>query len=118
MSTVVTLTGERPYDLAPGVRMFPLFGESGMLNLVELDPGAVVPSHSHPHEQLGLVVSGEITMTIAGVDHLCRVDDAYTIPGDVEHGARAGPQGCRVVDVFVPVREDYRRLAAGGGQDR
>jgi len=111
--TVGALTEDGPYELAPGVRMFPLFGEAGMLNLVELDPDAVVPLHSHPHEQLGFVLSGEITMTIDGVDHPLSPDGAYTIPGGVAHGARAGASGCRVIDVFVPVREDYRTRARG-----
>jgi quercetin dioxygenase-like cupin family protein len=115
MTTVVALTGEGSHELAPGVRMFPLFGEAAMLNVVDLDPNAVVPLHRHPHEQLGLVLAGEITMTIDGADYLCRPNDAYVIPGDVEHGARAGREGCRVIDVFVPVREDYRALVAAAG---
>ena len=111
MTVVLKLTESGPYDVAPGVRMFPLFGEGAQLNLVDLDPDAVVALHGHPHEQLGYVISGEITMTIGGVDHLLRPEDAYEIPGGVEHSAQAGSAGCRVLDVFQPVREDYRKLA-------
>ena len=113
MTIVVKLTESGPYDLAPGVLMFPLFGEGAQLNLVDLDPNAVVALHSHPHEQLGYVISGEITMTIGGVEYPLGPEDAYEIPGGVEHGARAGGAGCRVLDVFQPVREDYRKLADG-----
>lgn len=111
MPKVVRLSEQGPHELAAGVHMFPLFGDAAMLNVVELAPDAVVPLHQHEHEQLGLVLSGEITMTIGGTDHLCTSDVAYQIPGGVEHGGRAGPDGCRVVDIFVPVREDYRTLA-------
>lgn len=111
MTKVVRLNELGPHELAEGVRMFPLFGEAGMLSVVDLEPDAIVPLHQHEHEQLGLVLSGEITMTIAGSDHRCGPETAYEIPGGVEHGGRAGPDGCRVLDVFVPVREDYRRLA-------
>ena len=31
------------------------------VNLVELDPGAIVPEHSHPHEQIGIGLRGLIT---------------------------------------------------------
>ena len=48
-------------------------------------------------------------MTIDGTDHVLAVDDAYAIPGGVPHGATAGTEGCTVLDVFHPVREDYRR---------
>lgn len=113
MAKVVRLTEQGPHELAEGVRMFPLFGDAAMLNVVDLEPNAVVPLHQHEHEQLGLVLSGEIMMTIAGSDHVCTPEIAYQIPGRVEHGGRAGPEGCRVLDVFVPVREDYRALAGG-----
>jgi quercetin dioxygenase-like cupin family protein len=100
------------FEPAAGVRMRPLFGERAMLNWIEMEPGAVVPQHSHPHEQLGVILRGEITLTIAGVEHVMRPDDGYAIPGGVEHGGVAGPDGCLLVDVFAPVREDYRDALA------
>jgi len=51
VSTVQDLTA-RWHELAPGVRMSPLFGEGAMLNLLEFDPGAHVQEHAHPHEVL------------------------------------------------------------------
>jgi quercetin dioxygenase-like cupin family protein len=114
VAEILKLTDAAPLELAEGVRAYALFGEGAMLNLVDLEPDAVVALHSHPHEQLGLVITGEITMTIDGVDHRLSPDDAYAIPGGVVHGARAGAEGCRVIDVFRPVREDYReRLERG-----
>jgi quercetin dioxygenase-like cupin family protein len=74
-----------------------------------------VRPHSHPHEQLGYVLEGEITMTVAGVTDTWHAGVAYAIPGGVEHAAVAGPGGCRVIDVFIPVREEYRdKLVAAG----
>jgi unsaturated pyranuronate lyase len=110
VAEILKLTEAPALELAPGVRAHALFGEGAMLNLVDLESDAVVALHSHPHEQLGIVLSGEITMTIDGVDHRLVADDAYAIPGDVVHGARAGAAGCRVLDVFRPIREDYRKL--------
>jgi hypothetical protein len=49
---------------------------------------------------------------VAGDEHLLRAMDAYTLPGDLEHEAQAGPQGALVLDVFQPVREDYREAAS------
>lgn len=97
-------------EITDGVQMKALFGTAAMLNLVELGPDAAVPLHSHPHEQLGFVVSGEIVMTIGGEDHRLGPGGAYTIPGDVEHAGAAGPDGCAVLDFFHPIREDYRAL--------
>jgi quercetin dioxygenase-like cupin family protein len=101
------------FQLAHGVTAKALFGEGAMLNLVELEPGAVVARHSHPHEQLGLVLRGSMTLTVDGADHTLGKMDGYTLPGDIEHGATAGPRGALVLDAFRPVREDYRAAAGG-----
>ena len=98
----------RSFELADGVSAKPLFGKTAMLNLVELEPGAVVPLHSHPHEQLGVVLRGLLVLSVDGVEHPLGPMEGYVIPGGVEHGARFGPEGATVLDVFQPVREDYR----------
>jgi quercetin dioxygenase-like cupin family protein len=101
------------FALADGVRARALFGDDAMLNLVELDAGAVVPEHSHPHEQLGIVLSGEIVMIVEGEERPCHAMDAMHIPSGISHGAYAGPEGAVVLDVFVPIREDFRALVDG-----
>jgi len=101
------------HELVPGVRMQPLFGEAAMLNMLELEPGAVVDEHSHPHEQLGLVVDGVLVLRIDGVEHRLPAGHGYQIPGGVRHSAWAEGGLCRVVDVFHPIREDYRQRVSG-----
>jgi quercetin dioxygenase-like cupin family protein len=96
---------------ASGVAMRALFGENAMLNLVEMEPGSLVAAHSHPHEQLGLVLEGELILTVDGVPHRLPPGHAFQIEGGIEHSGEAGAEGCLVLDVFQPVREDYRRLA-------
>jgi len=98
----------RPFLLTEGVTGRPLVGERGMLNLIEFEPGSVVPLHSHPHEQLGLVLRGMQALVVDGVAHELGPMEGYVLPGDVEHSAYCGPEGALVLDVFSPVREDYR----------
>ncbi len=106
----------RPFVLAPGVSGRPLFGGGAMLNLIEFEPGATVPLHSHPHEQLGICLRGVQVLVVGGVEHPIGPNEGYVIPGGVEHSATCGPDGATVLDVFQPVREDYReRHAAEGG---
>jgi quercetin dioxygenase-like cupin family protein len=111
-SQFVSLSEVRRFTLAEGVTAQALFGEGAMLNLVELAPGARVPRHSHPHEQLGVVLRGELTLETVDGEHVLRPMDAYALPGEIEHGAVAGPEGALVVDVFQPIREDYRSAAS------
>ena len=107
----VSLSELRQFTLAEGATAQALFGEQAMLNLVELAPHARVPRHSHSHEQLGVVLRGELTLETADGEHVLRPMDAYTLPGDIEHEAVAGPGGALVLDVFHPIREDYRSAA-------
>ena len=109
---VVGLRAADPHELAPGVTMRPLFGDGAMLNLLEFGAGARVPVHDHPHEQLGYVLEGELVLEIDGVEHRLRPGDAYRIAGETPHAAWSdGP--CLVLDVFQPVREDYRQRVEG-----
>lgn len=112
MSQVERLADATPHALAAGVTMRPLFGDGAMLNLLEFEPDARVPPHDHPHEQLGYVIEGELLLTIDGVEHRLGPGAAYAIPGGVEHAA-ASPARCLVLDVFQPVREDYRQRVVG-----
>ena len=107
----VSMSELRQFTLADGATAQALFGEQAMLNLVELAPHARVPRHSHPHEQLGVVLRGELTLGTSDGEHVLRPMDAYTLPGDIEHEAVAGPEGALVLDVFQPIREDYRSAA-------
>jgi quercetin dioxygenase-like cupin family protein len=107
----ISLSRADAFRLADGVTAKALFGEAAMINLVELEPDAVVALHSHPHEQLGLIVRGSMTLTVDGTRHVLSELDAYALPGNVEHEVIAGPEGALVLDVFHPVREDYRRAA-------
>jgi quercetin dioxygenase-like cupin family protein len=102
------LDAVRAFQLAAGVTGQPLFGEGTMLNLIRFEPGATVPLHSHPHEQLGLVLEGMQALVVEGVAHELGPLEAYVLPGDVEHSAYCGPDGALVLDVFNPVRDDYR----------
>ena len=79
-----------------------------MLSYVDLEPNSVVPQHSHPHDQAGLVVSGRVTFTIGGEEKTLGPGDWYLAPGGVSHGVVVLDQPCKILDVFTPPRETYR----------
>ncbi|TXG78812.1 MAG: cupin domain-containing protein [Thermomicrobiales bacterium] len=102
--TIATMPSLNPL---PGITMWPATGARMMINFVRIEPGAEVPLHAHPHEQGGTVLEGVIHMTIQGETRVLRAGDVYIAPPHSVHGATAGPEGCLVVDVFAPPREDY-----------
>ncbi len=94
--------------LGPGVEICVTAGEGLMLSLVNLEPGSIVPEHSHPHEQMGMMLSGRAEFTIGGVSRILGPGDSWRIPGHVLHEVRTLDEGPAVaLDVFHPVREDY-----------
>jgi len=95
-------------ELAKGVTAKIAPGEKMMFSLVTLAPNAVVPTHSHPHEQMGMMVSGTMEFTIAGETRQLEPNGIYFVPGGVPHAAKAGPGGAVALDAFSPPREEYR----------
>lgn len=110
--TVTSIKALPGKEVATGVTIKPLAGDHVMLNYVEFVPNAEVALHSHHHEQLGLIIEGELAMQIGDDHRVLRPGDTYVIPGGLRHSGRAGASGALVLDVFYPLREDYLKLFA------
>lgn len=108
MSYYVSRSECSRHEIFPGVNIFTAAGEQIMLSLVEFEAGAVVQPHSHPHEQMGMLLEGELTFTIGGQTRTLRPGEMWRIPGGVVHSAVAGDRPVKALDVFHPIREDYR----------
>jgi quercetin dioxygenase-like cupin family protein len=100
----------KPARIWEGVLARALNAERVTIGFVDIDPGALVPEHRHDNEQVGFVQRGSVTMTVAGQARELRVGETYSIAGGVPHSARAGADGVSVVDVFAPVREDWKMV--------
>jgi quercetin dioxygenase-like cupin family protein len=96
------------HTIFAGVHIRTCAAERMMVSLVDLEPHAVVAEHSHPHEQVGLVLAGRAVFVIGGEEKTLGAGDVFRIPGHVPHRVTALDEPVRAVDVFYPVREDYR----------
>ncbi len=92
----------------PGVELRTFAGTTLMLSVVRLEPGSIVLDHSHSHEQMGILVEGRLEFTIGGVTRILVPGDMWRIPGGVVHRVKALDQPALALDVFHPIREDYR----------
>jgi quercetin dioxygenase-like cupin family protein len=100
---------ERPFkETAPGIHLRSFWGEKMTLAVVNLDANAVLPTHSHPHEQGSYVLEGELEFTIEGQAILAKAGEIVIIPGNAVHSAKVGPAPTKVLDVFCPVREEFK----------
>ena len=80
-----------------------------MLSYLEMDEGAVVPLHSHPHEQGGMLLKGRLELTIGDETRVCEAGAMFLIPPNTPHKAIAIGAPAVDLDAFTPVNEDYAK---------
>jgi quercetin dioxygenase-like cupin family protein len=72
-----------------------------------IEEGSAFPNHSHPQEQISIVAEGRFELTIEEETEILCPGLVAVIPPGAPHSGRALTD-CRVIDIFHPVREDYR----------
>jgi len=94
-------------EVVPGFRLRAVHTENMTFSYWSARAGASLPGHSHPHEQVANMIEGELELTIDNETKILRPGDVAVIPSNTVHSAKAITD-CRILDVFYPVREDYR----------
>lgn len=110
MENLRTLSELETIQVWEGVRARRVQGHQLTLAIVELDPDAAVPEHTHPAEQNGMVITGELRFRVGEEERRLGPGGTWRILGGVAHAAQAGPSGAVVIDVFSPVRSDWDAL--------
>ena len=95
-------------ELVPGYHVRFVHSENMTFAHWEVDEGATLPLHSHPHEQVAHVLEGTFELQVGGETKVVEPGDVAIIPGGVEHTGTAITK-CRLMDVFYPAREDYKQ---------
>ena len=96
-----------PKELAPGLTGYYIHGKQLTLGLVEIKAGSNLPEHHHVHEQITYIIEGQLDMVIGGKPCSLTAGMYHVIPSNVIHRAVAITD-CKAIDVFNPVREDYK----------
>lgn len=94
--------------LITGIAGHYVHGSNMTLGLVEMKAGTGIPAHQHVHEQITYILEGEIEMVIGGVDYILKPGMYHVIPSNTVHSGIAKVD-CKLIDVFAPVREEYRQ---------
>ena len=92
---------------APGVKRKVIHGPTYTVVLFSFEKGAPSAPHSHPHDQLSTVQSGRAIFTVGDAAHEVGPGDVIRIPGGAPHGLEVVEGPVSLLDVFVPVREDF-----------
>lgn len=95
----------------PGVERAGFRGEDVLLVMNWLAPGMDVNPHSHPFEQIVHIVQGRVRFHVGDETFEAGPGSLIRIPPDVTHYAEPiGDEPALNLDVFSPIRDDYRHL--------
>ena len=103
----------RPYETVPitelvkGSNSHLVRGSNVMLSFLTMKAGSIFELHSHPEEQVMVVLDGYCDEIIEGKIYRVGPGDVLRLPPNVKHGAFLREVDCRVIDVFSPARRDY-----------
>lgn len=92
---------EHPF---PGVSRRTNHTEQATVSAYAFEPGARFPVHTHPEEQITVVLAGTVVFEVEGERHALGPGETYAVAAQLEHGLQAGPDGARFLAVVVPRR--------------
>ena len=78
--------------------------------MVEIEPYAELPEHSHENEQLGIVLRGSVTLRVSSEERTVEAGGTWNIASHTPHFLKGGAEGAIVLDVFAPTREEWKHL--------
>ncbi|MBK6481913.1 MAG: cupin domain-containing protein [Chitinophagales bacterium] len=96
-------------DIWPGISGTVYHSEQATFGYFDLEAGVVLAEHQHPHEQWTHLIEGTLEFNIAGEKKMLKPGMAAFIPSNTTHSAIAHT-ACKVIDCFLPVREEFRAL--------
>ena len=94
-------------ELVAGFKVRFVHSENMTFSYWNIEAGAQLPEHSHPHEQVTNVLEGEFELTVDNESKKLGPGSVVIIPPHAVHSGKSVTRS-RVVDVFYPIREDYR----------
>ena len=100
------------WDAVPAVQLSDkiqrrmIVGSKEMLVRWDFKKGALAARHSHPHEQIVVMVQGRLRLAVGDDETIMGPDDIVVISPNIPHEALA-LEDTVVMDIFSPPREDF-----------
>ncbi len=96
-------------ELVPGCDSHLIFGERVLVSFLTMSANAVFPPHRHEAEQIMCVLEGYMDEIIEDKLYRVKAGDVIILPSNIEHGGVLYEVDCKVIDIFSPPREDFRK---------
>ena len=108
---LINLNNIEAKEIAKGYFAKLIHSEQMTFSFIEVKAGESLPEHAHPHEQVSIVQEGIFQLTLDGKPIQFSAGELIIIPSNIQHSGLAITD-CKLLDVFNPIREDYRKLSA------
>jgi quercetin dioxygenase-like cupin family protein len=95
-------------EMGPGITRRAAYLDDLMITFIDFEPGAVIPEHHHPHQQITWVVSGSMAFELDGEKRVLCAGDGVLVAPNTLHSATVLDEPCQALDAWHPVREDYK----------
>jgi quercetin dioxygenase-like cupin family protein len=94
-------------EIAPGMKYQIVSAERITVGFIDAEPNSVGPNHKHEAEQILIVMDGSCEEAVEGKLFPLKKGDVLVIPSNVEHGTYMSHEGCKILDIYSPPRQDY-----------
>lgn len=108
MAKHIRWSDTRKEALTPLLERQYISGSQLTLGRFTLTKGALVPPHSHEHEQFAYVLQGALKFNLENREVIVRTGEVLCIPPNASHGVEALEDTLNL-DIFSPSREDWER---------
>lgn len=102
--------------ISEGIERQMVVGKNVMMCRFRFAPFVVTPEHTHPHEQMTLVIKGNVKFTIEGETYIVSPGDVLHFPPHNRHGATMLDEEVILIDIFSPIREDFLEKSAASDE--
>lgn len=93
--------------IGEGIERQMVVGQNIMICRLKFDPFVITPEHSHPHEQMTLVIKGKAKFIVGSEEKIVHAGDVLHFPSNYWHGATMLDEEVILIDIFSPIREDF-----------
>ena len=88
-------------EFQPGIRSKLESGTKLTMAFMEIAPNKEGTAHDHPFDQCGIVIEGEIEMSVGEEKKFLRTMETYFIPAGTKHNWKTFTSPTKILDIVV-----------------
>ena len=86
-------------EFRPGIMSKVESGKNLTMAVMEIAPNKEGSAHDHPFDQCGIVIEGEIEMSVGEEKKLLKPMETYFIPAGLKHNWKTNSSSVKILDI-------------------